>query len=1225
MATSVTTTTFGTTYKDDFLDSDHYHRVLFNAGRALQARELTQLQTIIQEEVGRFGRNIFVEGAAVDGGNLHILRFPSIKLTTAASTTLSAAGLSFSDLVGKEFTGTTTAIKFIVRRAFDSSVKDNGSGSNPPTLFVEYTSKSAGTSGTTPVVVADGASFTNASLGVTLQADSPSVGTAANIGTLLIVAPGTFFVKDHFVTNNGQELVLGKYEPFGINEDVGFKVVEEVVTTDDDTALFDNQGATPNTSAPGADRYRITLSLIKKSKVTSSENFVYLATISGGRISQQVTTRNGYNTIYDLLATRTKEESGNYTLNNFVAKFTDLTDNDSNLDLEISGGTAYVDGYRLELPNTRLRVAKARDTITENNQPIIAQYGSFVIGNDDNNKGLPNINSFDSVNLMSNTNHTGNAIGGARVRAVDNADSGAKFFLFDINMYSGNSFRDTRSFGTGTSDYVNIVTENGIAVLKETANNSLLFPLPSTRPTINGISDLSMTVQKRFTFSHSGGTSTISAGGTGDIFTGTSNWLISKEDSSRSTATFNLIGSPTGNQVEVSNVAGANGTYELLAYVAVAGANLNVRQKTLEAAQSITKLFPDSADSDGNGLVSIDLGFADVHELQRLRTVDSDGTDLLESFTFDNGQRDNFYAKSRIIVNPGVTIPSGNIYAKFRRFSHGSGDLFAVNSYQGAINYEDIPDFTKVNGEIINLRDVLDFRPVEDINGQYTGTGAIVNPLPETTDVIRSDVVYHLPRQDKLVVGISKVDRSNIKFGEYRQIKGVSALDPKPPLQPPGTLTLYDMSLKPFTLDRSDITLTKNKTKNYTMQDIGNLEKRIDDVVELTTLSLLENETSSIEVFDSAGNARTKAGFLADNFANYNFSDTFNPGYRASIDLGEKELTPRFSETAVRLLYDSDNVGGDVVRKGDFIMCPFTEETFINQDLVSTELGVNPTGMITNSGRMTMSPASDNWFETEFVPDVIIELPDVVESKGTVTVRSRNDSKYSWYGSTGKAITGTEVVRDKINEVILEKKFVPFMRSIKVFFRARGLSPNTQHFAFFGEEPVANFVRTETTFTEFSTTTNDFGSSLTNATAHPDGATTLTSDNNGQIIGSFVIPSTSSLKFRAGDIIFKLLDITENNDDAAASSAFFVFSSQGIIEVTERTFESTRHITIARAVIQAPGGDDDGGPRGKRSGGYHDYNNGFYSYSGGGRAGNDDRDNQADADAAGGSAENTPF
>ena len=72
MATSLTNTTFPVTYKDDFLDSDNYHRILFNSGKALQARELTQLQTIIQEEISRFGSNIFIDGAVVNGSGFTV-------------------------------------------------------------------------------------------------------------------------------------------------------------------------------------------------------------------------------------------------------------------------------------------------------------------------------------------------------------------------------------------------------------------------------------------------------------------------------------------------------------------------------------------------------------------------------------------------------------------------------------------------------------------------------------------------------------------------------------------------------------------------------------------------------------------------------------------------------------------------------------------------------------------------------------------------------------------------------------------------------------------------------------------------------------------------------------------------------------------------------------------------------------------------------------------------
>ena len=72
MATNLSNVTFQNVYKDDFRDSDNYHRILFNSGKALQARELTQSQTIIQKEIERFGSNIFKQGGAVNGGNLTV-------------------------------------------------------------------------------------------------------------------------------------------------------------------------------------------------------------------------------------------------------------------------------------------------------------------------------------------------------------------------------------------------------------------------------------------------------------------------------------------------------------------------------------------------------------------------------------------------------------------------------------------------------------------------------------------------------------------------------------------------------------------------------------------------------------------------------------------------------------------------------------------------------------------------------------------------------------------------------------------------------------------------------------------------------------------------------------------------------------------------------------------------------------------------------------------------
>ena len=43
-------------YYDDFDETKNFHRILFRPGYAVQARELTQIQTIMQNQIERFGK-----------------------------------------------------------------------------------------------------------------------------------------------------------------------------------------------------------------------------------------------------------------------------------------------------------------------------------------------------------------------------------------------------------------------------------------------------------------------------------------------------------------------------------------------------------------------------------------------------------------------------------------------------------------------------------------------------------------------------------------------------------------------------------------------------------------------------------------------------------------------------------------------------------------------------------------------------------------------------------------------------------------------------------------------------------------------------------------------------------------------------------------------------------------------------------------------------------------
>ena len=59
-----------TPYYDDYDEDEQFHKLLFKPGKAVQARELTTLQSILQNQIERFGRHIFKEGSIVIPGSV---------------------------------------------------------------------------------------------------------------------------------------------------------------------------------------------------------------------------------------------------------------------------------------------------------------------------------------------------------------------------------------------------------------------------------------------------------------------------------------------------------------------------------------------------------------------------------------------------------------------------------------------------------------------------------------------------------------------------------------------------------------------------------------------------------------------------------------------------------------------------------------------------------------------------------------------------------------------------------------------------------------------------------------------------------------------------------------------------------------------------------------------------------------------------------------------------
>ena len=166
MATNLTGTTFASIYKDDFSDSANYHRILFNAGRALQARELNQMQSIIQKEIEHFGSNVFVEGGVVvPGGITCNNRLEFIKLATGQ-----LPSDYLATVVGQTFTvqAPDAALQVKVIRVVPAT------GSDPDTLYVEYISTTAGTSGASTIRVGASQILSDGSVSMTTASSDVS-------------------------------------------------------------------------------------------------------------------------------------------------------------------------------------------------------------------------------------------------------------------------------------------------------------------------------------------------------------------------------------------------------------------------------------------------------------------------------------------------------------------------------------------------------------------------------------------------------------------------------------------------------------------------------------------------------------------------------------------------------------------------------------------------------------------------------------------------------------------------------------------------------------------------------------------------------------------------------------------------------------------------------------------------------------------------------------------
>ena len=486
-------------YYDDYSDDKLFHRILFRPAFAVQARELTQLQTILQNQVARFGQHMFKEGSQIIPGEIQYHnKIEYVKLASFSTTNL-------SDLKGIELTGASSGVVAQVEETQAATT------TTAATLFIAYTKSGTNnasarfTDGETLNGTNSSGTAVSAVVGVTgtvLPTDTDATGR----GSAVKVEEGVYFVDGFFVKNLEQTLVLEAYSQLPSYR-VGFTVTDSFVTPEDDESLKDNAQGSSNVNAPGAHRLKKTLTLAKISLTsTSDSDFVELMKINQGVVETKVI-KTDYNILEDTLARRTFDESGNYVINNPDIDIREhhndgtttgqynrgiyKTDSDgkyesgifteaeskARLAVGISPMKAYVFGYEAENMSTIYRtIKKGRDTNEVNNSSTSLQLGNSVDvtnihGSVDVGTVTGETQAFRELILNKNKTETRgvnrvtvdnnvNQIGRAKPRFFEfksgtagststNTSSVYKLGLFDVQMFTHLSGATTVSFVTG--------------------------------------------------------------------------------------------------------------------------------------------------------------------------------------------------------------------------------------------------------------------------------------------------------------------------------------------------------------------------------------------------------------------------------------------------------------------------------------------------------------------------------------------------------------------------------------------------------------------------------------------------------------------------------------------------------------------------------------------------------------------------------------------------------
>ena len=471
-------------YYDDFNEDKNFHKILYRSGRALQSRELIQSQTILQNQIERFGDHIFKEGSIVQGCQAGLdleAYYVKVKSDNPNSDGDASVETYRTAMVGKYFRGETTGV---VGKVISTAAETTD---DAVTVFVKYARQGTDT----------GNSFTFSPLEnlheVTLGVDGTPSQVTANKNELTVKAKtdadnpnglasianikeGVIFIRGFFVKVDAQEVLLEKYNGKPSYR-IGLTITESLVSSSTDTSLLDNSQGTSNENSTGADRLKILLTLSKYSLTTTDDtDFVEMIRVNKGIIELAIN-KPMYGSIENTMARRTFDANGDFVVGQFTHSLREHLDDTTNRGFyskangglesrfvaQVSPGKAYVKGWEIDkIGTSTIAFNKARTTTTLANANTPIRIGNYLkvknahslpeFGNESGTDAIAphkECELWDTAISTAGQSPTSGQIGFSRVRNIELDESGGEtvagtydhdsrfnLYLFDVKLFT---------------------------------------------------------------------------------------------------------------------------------------------------------------------------------------------------------------------------------------------------------------------------------------------------------------------------------------------------------------------------------------------------------------------------------------------------------------------------------------------------------------------------------------------------------------------------------------------------------------------------------------------------------------------------------------------------------------------------------------------------------------------------------------------------------------------